>query len=96
MIWGFLSREDKFNKNRFKITGYTIICKFYNRNEDKGQQDEINPKTNTFLVKDINCPVYYRFMVNSGNTLTLTAFRQHHNHDHILPPKVELTLQRKL
>jgi hypothetical protein len=35
-------------------------------------------------------------MVNSDNTLTLPALRQHHNHDHILPPKVELTLQRKL
>ena len=76
----------------------TIVCKYQDcnrsKNLKKGSTDskEINEKVK---IKDIDCPVSYKFNVSLGRGAILLKAHQIHNHNPVFPVKSELSMQIK-
>jgi len=69
----------------------SIICRFKDRNKDKhhSYDGEKTEKTKKPLIKDIDCPVVYKFGVKDGKVIFQNA-KEEHNHS------LNLLLQKKL
>ena len=58
-----------------------IICKMQDRNKEKRRdEDGENKKSEKTLVKDIDCPVFYRFRVDAQGKIKLLSQKENHNH----------------
>jgi len=62
----------------------TIVCKFKDRNKDKHSYEEplsqnALKEDEKTLIKDVDCPVKYRFQTLGGK-ITLISAREEHNH----------------
>ena len=91
---GYSFKKGQSKTKGTEILAKTIVCKYYNRNKEKQQTK--SSVSNKSLIKDINCTAFYRFKVNSDDTVALTTFAQQHNHQPIFSNKVDLTSQMKL
>jgi len=90
---GFKKGTQKQNKGEAPYQK-SIICKFQDRNKDKkfADHNERSKKSSKECIKDVNCPVFYKFGVKD-NCINLQVFHEDHNHSPNLNVVKKLTIQ---
>ena len=80
------------NKKGENPTSKTIVCKYKDRNKEKHGQNSKNEQKSKVFIKNIDCPVFYRFSI-INEKINLTSFKEDHNHPPILKKQKELSPQ---